>query len=360
MFTKPEEIKLKNYELILTENCNLRCKYCFDDAFSDRTSCSYDYRMKPEMIDDILNFVDKTRDKSIKPKLSFFGGEPTLNWEFIEAFLNKAGNYFDYSINTNMLLLDSRKIDIMIKYKVFPILSIDGVKEAHDSNRIDKIGNGSWVDTMKILPELASKYRSSGIRPTVLMVVDNNNLNYLEKSYEFLIKLGFGVNILYNFNTEYTNEEMRIIENQLDSLFNKRKFPIYGDAKKRILNTSFHEQENFCHTPYTTATIASNGKLFFCHQLVPKMSDFTENYNEYYGDIYKGYYNKEYLEIISNRTKISKFKLNKECENCPAVRWCKGGCLASMRIETGNYEELVPSLCKINRMLDSVLNKKRK
>lgn len=28
---------LNHYELILTENCNLRCKYCFDDTYSDRT-----------------------------------------------------------------------------------------------------------------------------------------------------------------------------------------------------------------------------------------------------------------------------------------------------------------------------------
>lgn len=30
---------------MLTENCNLRCKYCFDDTPSDRTSCDYNYKM---------------------------------------------------------------------------------------------------------------------------------------------------------------------------------------------------------------------------------------------------------------------------------------------------------------------------
>ena len=67
---KPNNIQIHNYELILTENCNLRCKYCFDDAFSNRTSCSYNYNMNIDIIDDLINFINETQDPN-KVSVSF-------------------------------------------------------------------------------------------------------------------------------------------------------------------------------------------------------------------------------------------------------------------------------------------------
>ena len=108
---------LVNYELILTENCNLRCKYCFDDEFSDRTDCSYNPTMPISRIEEILDFIEKTKDKNVSPKINFFGGEPTVNWDFIVEFYNKAnariGN-FSSTINTNGVNLNKERIDFLL------------------------------------------------------------------------------------------------------------------------------------------------------------------------------------------------------------------------------------------------------
>jgi len=353
MINKPKNLSINYYELILTENCNLRCKYCFDDAFSDRTICNYNYTMQLDMIDDILLFIKETCSES--PSISFFGGEPTMNWEFIKKFVEKSlNNKFKYTMNSNLLLLNSDMIEFMLKHKIYPIISLDGTRKSHDINRITQNNTGSWDQTMKIFPELISKFKYIGIIPTVLMVVSNNNYQYLEESYEFLISLGVNVNILYNFNVEYTDEAYTSIEKQLTSLFKIKKLPPYVDAINRILNNNFYMQQNFCHKPNSVTTIAPNGKLFFCHQLVPKMKDFDDNYNEFYGDIYTGYYNNEYYSKLTERVNIDKFKINKICETCPAVDWCKGGCLAAMRINSGNYNIISPVLCKINLILNKI------
>ena len=338
------------YELILTENCNLRCKYCFDDAFSDRTGCSYDYSMKLEMIDDIISFIEKTKDKDRETTVSFFGGEPTMNWEFIEKFVEKSNGRYRFSTNSNLVALNSKRIDFLVKNKIIPIISLDGIKKSHNINRLTVGAFGSWDLTMKNLPELTAKFRSVGINLSALMVVNDNNYQYLEESYEFLIGLGVDVNVLYNFNTQFSDEAYESIEKQLTSLFKIKNLPLYGDLKKRVLNQNFYKQQNFCHTPDSAVTISPNGKLFFCHQLVPKMQD--NQGDEYYGDIYKGLYNEEYISVMRDRTNIEKFKLGKECEVCPAVNWCKGGCISAMRINEKTYDKLTPTLCKINKMLD--------
>ena len=347
------DIQYNNYELILTENCNLRCKYCFDDAYSNRTSCDYDYKMDINMIDDILQFIDETKSKVDAITVSFFGGEPTMNWEFIEKFVEKSiDKNFKYIINSNLLLLDSKKIDFLVDNKIYPIISIDGIRKAHDVNRVKINGENSWDETMEVLPELVAKFRSVNINPAALMVISNNNYQFLEESYKFLISLGLGVNILYNFSVVYTDEELESIRNQLISLFKVKKLRPYIDIEKRVLNTDFYQQKNFCNTPQTSITIAPNKKTYFCHQLVPKMYD--DKNEEYYGNIYNGITNIKYYNKMSSRINIDEFKLNKKCETCKAVAWCKGGCLANMRINSNDYATLSPTLCKINNIIDEI------
>jgi len=57
---------------------------------------------------------------------------------------------------------------------------------------------------------------------------------------------------------------------------------------------------------------------------------------------------------MSDRTDINKFKINKDCETCPAMNWCKGGCISAMRINEKTYDILTPTLCKINKMIDRI------
>lgn len=82
---------LEHYELILTENCNFRCKYCFDDSFSNRTFCNYNYVMSLDMIPSIINFIEKTYNRRRRPNINFFRGEPTSPHQF-KDILNSALN----------------------------------------------------------------------------------------------------------------------------------------------------------------------------------------------------------------------------------------------------------------------------
>ena len=60
----PKDVAINCYELIITENCNLRCKYCYDDYFSDRSECSYNVKMDSKFIKDFIPFVLETYDRN--------------------------------------------------------------------------------------------------------------------------------------------------------------------------------------------------------------------------------------------------------------------------------------------------------
>lgn len=358
------EIKLLNnkkelsfYEFILTENCNLRCKYCFDDSYSDRTSCSYDYVMSLNMIDDLIKFIEATKDKNKSPLISFFGGEPLLNWGFIKEFIKKAkdNNYnYRYSINTNVTLIDDEKLDFFIKNKFNVTLSVDGIKEAHDVNRIYRNGEGSWDSIIKRIPKIITKLNSFGLSPSIMMVISDNNCQYLERSYEFLSSICNDVNILWNYDTFYKEENYKLIEKQLVSLFYNKKVKPYLDLKRKLLSPNFWGSDFHCVIPETSVTISVDGGIYFCHRLIPKMSDKHYGCNkEKFGDIYKGYYNEDYIDLIKSRIDFSKFRINKECNTCSALSICKGGCIGSIRNSTGGYG-IHPPLCKMKKLIAKV------
>lgn len=345
---------LNHYELILTEDCNFRCKYCFDDTYSKRIKCNYNPIMEESLIPDIINFITSTRNQKRETTITFFGGEPLLRFNFIKSFVEAAKNlHFIYSINTNISLINKEILDFLLRHRFRVCLSIDGNREGHDATRVLKNGQGSWKAIMSKIPMVVSRFNSIGLPVTAMMVVDSHNYKNLKEDYIFLKNLGIqNVNILWNFGWKASDEELLEIKQSLTYLFKEKKYPLYLDAHRRLLSDTYKAGNHYCNSVRGSVTINPKGDLFFCHRLVPKMSDekYIEN-PEILGNIYQGYINTEYLKFIDDRTSVKKLVKNlKECKTCKAFATCKGGCIGAIRGDTGNYGTL-DSICRIQKML---------
>jgi len=357
-------ISLDYYELILTENCNMRCSYCFDDNYSDRIKCSYDPVMKIDQIDNIFSFIIKTYDKSAdKIIINFFGGEPLLNFEFIKEFVNRAQEElkeipFYYTTNTNLLLITKEIEDFIIKYKFGINISLDGKKESHDLNRVLINKEPTWEKTMKILPEFIVKYRASGMMPGFLMVVNENNYKNLVDNYKFLLKLSPKVNILFNTNSDLSDDFFNSVYDSLEDLFIKNNNILPIEFSRKYLNVDYIKNDSSsCFIPEKNVTINPSGKLFYCHQVVPKMYDLKD-FDQYYGDIINGYTNEKYLKNMIKRTDFNYFKKDKICETCD-IGWCKGGCFGAHLFYTKDTFGINPNICKLNRKIEDICIKIR-
>lgn len=353
----PKNVSLNYYELILTEDCNLRCKYCFDDYFCQRSGNNS--IMSTDMIPDIIEFIHKTHDrKAPHIVISFFGGEPMMNYKFIKSFVQYNKDFsplnFEYHINTNGTYLNNEVIDFFVENNFRVTISIDGKQESHNLNRNARDKNmNSWSKTMKYLPNLISKYRATygEVPMNVIMVVDENNYEKFSENFMFLRSLDLQVNSLFNVDKNLTDEFIDSIISQYEKLFYKngvRPFPIEYD--RRILSrikSGIKKNTSYCFDPDRTLTIDTNGKLAFCHQLVPKMNE-NMTYDNYYGDIYDGFTNIDFYKIIKNRVTFDKFEKDKQCETCIANFWCAGGCVASCWFENNNFEGLNENQCKLH------------
>jgi len=138
--------KLIAMYIILTENCNFRCRYC---AFFAHLSKDYKSQlMTKEMADKALGLFLKycSKDPNQKKSIVLYGGEPLLNvptFKYIvkrirdEVFEKNCGGNVEIITFTNGSLINEDIAKFCSRNKVIPIVSIDGPKEIHDLMRRD-------------------------------------------------------------------------------------------------------------------------------------------------------------------------------------------------------------------------------
>ncbi|MCL1998925.1 MAG: radical SAM protein [Turicibacter sp.] len=159
--------------LIVTRQCNFRCTYCYEKHENKK--------MDREIYENLKNAIAAEIDykgyKSVT--LSFFGGEPMLEYDEIVNFmeeLQKIGKeknvHIDGSMTTNGYDLTIDKFTKLVNLNVYDFqITIDGFRETHDKNRFLVGGGGTWqriIDNLK-----AAKASDLNFRITLRANIDN-------------------------------------------------------------------------------------------------------------------------------------------------------------------------------------------
>ncbi|MCK9181465.1 MAG: radical SAM protein [Fibrobacteraceae bacterium] len=178
-----------NLVLSLTEQCNLRCSYCYYRESQSARSLV--------MSDDVLRqSIQFAYEMSLAHKqnnfnITFFGGEPLLCKEAIlkgvefAKQLNAENVRLRFAVNTNGTLLDSPTLDYFQKENFRIFLSLDGPQDVHDSARRFPNGKGSFNTIQPFLSGL------SKMDSVILRVISRKYLNGLADSIRFIHSLGF-------------------------------------------------------------------------------------------------------------------------------------------------------------------------
>ena len=151
--------------LQVTQNCNLRCKYCLyteDSGYNNRKHSNK--RMSWETAQKALDFY-LMHSKSVNPLLiGFYGGEPLLEISLIEKCVNyvkdkHTGKDVQFNLTTNGTLITESVASFLVKNDFSVMISFDGPKEIQNSSRILKDSEtGSYEVVIKNLKALKDKY----------------------------------------------------------------------------------------------------------------------------------------------------------------------------------------------------------
>ncbi len=159
--------------IVLTENCNLRCVYCCEEHGKKRLSIL--------LQDQIVKFVEENINNFKCLKVEWFGGEPLLCMDIIEYMSKKFidichRNHIQYYAvtSTNGMLLNAKNLQKLKRLHVFAYqITIDGLKETHDLQRMKADGTGSWDTIVGNLKDIRDNYKSN-----LVAIIIRTNITY--------------------------------------------------------------------------------------------------------------------------------------------------------------------------------------
>ncbi|MDI7248117.1 MAG: radical SAM protein [Bacillota bacterium] len=146
--------------LNVTEECNLRCRYC---VYSDwypftrgYSRASMTFATARKAVDYYLGAVCSIRRRNPRRKavISFYGGEPLLCFSLIEQVVEYVAHAYPdlnvmYNLTTNGTVVSEEIAEFLAAHRFAVSVSLDGPSSEHDRNRVYPSGKGTFVDVMK-------------------------------------------------------------------------------------------------------------------------------------------------------------------------------------------------------------------
>lgn len=349
--------KVSTYFLFLTNECNLRCDYCY--------ATKKPMIMSNRDLEQMKVFLTKMEDIRLgtprRINVQFFGGEPTMMWGDLERFITEFsllaeklyGPWKDHpsavqwGMTTNGTLLTRERLTFLKKYGCKPLLSLDGRRETHDAHRKTTAGGGSFdniplADILEFFPDIE-------IRPTICP----DTVGTWDEDLQWFYSKGVysvATEVAYEADwSEYFYQARKMFERLADIYVERRKknLPVWMkfiEDGKAMLGAA-QQTGTVCGTANGLCAIDSYGKLYACQ----RYASFS-NPALAIGDIWHGF--EEHALAVTQGLKREDMRPEEgiECEGCVA-RWrCRGGCNAMNFQVNGDRKIITKSHCEFHKM----------
>lgn len=155
--------------LVVTEKCNLRCKYCI---YSGNYDNQREHGMNVMSFDTAKKAIDRfydTQKERIRenvlhmPLIGFYGGEPLMNFNLIKECVAYARKLFEgnitFLVTTNGTIMTDEIADFLIENEFALSVSLNGDKKENDRLRVFENGLGTFEAIMKNMDILRGRSR---------------------------------------------------------------------------------------------------------------------------------------------------------------------------------------------------------
>jgi uncharacterized protein len=159
--------------LLVSQDCNLRCQYCFADEFPYRQPRQMGRKVAFRAIRRNLPRLREDGNLTI----IFFGGEPLMNWDLVKEVLRyveeevKPQNpriHIRYTMTTNLTLLPDDFIPVVKAHDLHLLTDLDGHRaDLHDVLRPTVGGGGSYARIVRNIATLRKAGVDLEIRATI-------------------------------------------------------------------------------------------------------------------------------------------------------------------------------------------------
>jgi uncharacterized protein len=333
---------------ILAENCNLCCSYCFERTPNHLPS---NVLMSPKIALQSIDFFEKqltlySSDKKEK-FIIFYGGEPLLNYPALIFSLKEIQQrkkvkpeFWDntkLSIVTNGTLLTKERLAELNFYGLEISISIDGPEHITDVNRYYFNKRGVFTDVMQAIHLCKDNNVPFGLSVTLSeLAVEHQDelLQFLDEVAPYSI--GFNI-LMGKSNTEYDKKVTLLL---IEAFKKFRQTGMFEDRIMRKVKAFIKHQVypfDCGATGGNQLVFAPSGQVGICHGYLADKKYFPANINE-----------KDFVpakdSVYQEWAKRSPLFME-QCQDCPALGICGGGCPCNADRTKGSIFELDERFC---------------
>lgn len=278
--------KLQFCDLVITENCMLRCRMCkMWQSKSDTDGLPVE--TWKGFIDSLADFVEG------KAQVQFVGGEPLVKKGILELIKHATKRGFLTTMTSNGYLIDEKMVLHLIDSGLSTlVLSLDSIrKETHDFLR----GVDSTYDKLMKAIFLLGKFNNNSLKIHIVTTIMQRNLDDILELTEWANRnqtinhISFQA-VMQPFFTPFDNtwykkrefsflwpKDIAKVNYVLDRLieFRKRGDKITNPIPQfNIFKSYFKEPDSFvkasrCNLGYNSITVNTSGKIFLCNSMEP-------------------------------------------------------------------------------------------
>ncbi len=327
--------------LHITNQCNLRCAYCYVNKTSDA--------MPQEIGEHAIRTVmeNAVRHGFLAVKIKYAGGEPTLNFSLIRSLATQAQRLaeehqlkLDQVVLSNGTRISREQADWLRQHKVRLMISLDGIGEVHDRLRPYLGGRGSFAAICKTVDEVLLPL---GLPPTISITVTHYNAHGVADAVRWALERELPVSLNFyrrplTASEDLAAEEQALIDGMLAAYQVFEEFlPTYPFLGGLLDRAQAFEHQHPCAAGSSYLVITHEGKLTQCQMLLdrPISPDLQ-------GDLI--------LKVRNGPLRNLSVDEKEQCRECTYRYYCAGGCPLETFRTRGRWDAPSPN-CRIYKAL---------
>lgn len=349
---------LKNVYLLLSQKCNLSCSYCYanggDFGQESRLMGSHVLRRALErmlpLADDVL-------------VVSFFGGEPLLNFERMQEAVavgdelaRESGVELRYALTTNGTVLTDEIVAFLKAHVAYVAVSLDGEAQVNDRERRFRNGTRGVHDAVRAT---LARLREAGIRFGIRGTVTEDGAGMLDATTRYLGGLGAdSVRVVPAFRAggwpppalDVLAESMCALELEALAQVARGEEPVRGESFYKTLACTIggERRDHPCAAGDAMLAVAADGGVYPCDHFVGAM-DYDM------GNVCDPLWPGERFAQVRATLKGNSVMQRAACRGCAVRHTCGGECHAQSLAAHGDIATPSPSHCTLMRRVYSRL-----
>jgi uncharacterized protein len=344
-FSVSEEPQILTAWLHVTNECNLRCHYCYLHKTHEDMSNDVGRRS----VDAIFRSADRHNIKTVR--LKYAGGEASLHMMsvmLLHDYATKIASKYDIKLEavilSNGVSISQNAIEYLKDRQISVAISLDGLGIYNDSQRPLVGGQGSSKYILRTIDRLLA----SNVMPFLTVTISQRNLKGLPELMLYILKHNLPFSLNYYRENEHSAcmTDLRFANEQIIAAMHSTLTVIEHNLPERSLQRSLLDKANTAVSHHRTCGVGQNYMVIDQRGGVAKCQmDINRTLATVDAD--------DPLSIIrEDRLGVQGLAVEEKegCQTCSWRYWCTGGCPLLTYKATGRYDVKSPN-CNIYKAL---------